>query len=172
MTPSPGESVQSLPAVVVKSGLRCVCGLDGWDDFSGIRGRFYIEMLGEVFEERGGGGLGDGMELGRKGFFGGCGFVCFGWNFCFCCRFDLRLWATAAGDVNGGYLEAEEEETGAAGIDVVEGEGGEYFAEGVLDVGAGARLGNGEATAAGVAGLRVGAGFAGLVVVVAVLLVA
>lgn len=121
-------------------------------------------MLGEGFNEGGGGGVGDGVELGWEGFVGGCFVVGLGFGFC--------RDSAAAGDVDGGDLEAEEDESGAAGVDVVEGDRGEDLAEGGLDVGAGARLGDGEASAAGVAGLGIGRGFARLVVVVAVVLVA
>lgn len=140
-------------------------------------GWFDVEVLGEGFEESGEAGAGDAVELGWEGFFGGWGFFRL-WGLGFGNWFGrwLGFWgllrALAAGDVEGGDLEAVEDESGAARVDVVEGDGGEDLAEGVLDVGAGAWFGDGEGVAAGVAGLRVGRGFAGLVVVVAVVLVA
>jgi hypothetical protein len=71
------------------------------------------------------------------------------------------------GQVEGGDLEAVEEESGAAGVEVVGGDAAEDFADGGLD--GAAVLGDGEVEGglAGAAGFQVGYGFAGGVVVVA-----
>ena len=72
-----------------------------------------------------------------------------------------------AGEIGGGDLEAVEEKTGAAWIDVVEGDAGEDLAEAVLNGGSAGRSGDLEAVAAGLTLLEAGCGFAGAVVVVA-----
>lgn len=76
------------------------------------------------------------------------------------------------GEVEAGDLEAVEEETGAAGVDVVGGDALEDLADGGLDGGAvfGERQVEGGAAAAALA--RVGDGFSGGVVVVAELFLA
>lgn len=56
------------------------------------------------------------------------------------------------GDVGGGDLEAVEQEAGAAGVDVVSGEGAHDLFEGGLDVGAGAESLEGDGVVAGAAG--------------------
>jgi hypothetical protein len=70
-------------------------------------------------------------------------------------------------EVGGGDLEGVEEESGAAWVDVVLGEAGDDLAEGFLDGGSAAGLGEREGTAAGLAEAWVGDGLALGVVVVA-----
>ena len=75
-------------------------------------------------------------------------------------------------EIGAGDLEAVEEETGAAGVEVVGGETLEDEADGELDGGAVLKDRELDGGAAGFAGVGVGAGTAGGVVVVAEVLVA
>ena len=72
-----------------------------------------------------------------------------------------------AGEVEAGDLEAVEEESGAAGIEVVGGDAAEDFADGGLDGGTVFGEGKVEGGLAGAAGFETGDGAAGGVVVVA-----
>jgi hypothetical protein len=75
-------------------------------------------------------------------------------------------------EVGGGDLEGVEEESGAARVEVVLGDAGDDLAEGLLDGGAAAGLGELEGAAAGLAEAGVGDGLALGVVVVAELFAA
>ena len=86
--------------------------------------------------------------------------------------FVLGLEGLLFGQVEGGDLEAVEEQAGAAGVEVVGGDALEDLADGGLDGGAVLGEGQVEGGAAGAAGARVGGGAAGGVVVVAEVLVA
>jgi hypothetical protein len=71
------------------------------------------------------------------------------------------------GEVGTGDLEGVEEETGAAGVDVVRGDASENLAEGVLDAVSTAGYGKLEPVASGLPLLRIGDGSTGVVMVVA-----
>ena len=175
----------------------CAVGLKGGEDgfagggfaVLGCAGRgFYAVVFGEVVEERGHNVAAERAETRRGGegvfvervagcglLVAGCGLpvVRLGGGFFFFLLFLLLLFfLVVVVEVEGGDLEAVEEQAGAAAVDVVEGEVGDDFSDGLLDVGAGGRFGEFEGAAAGVAGLGVGGGLALLVVEVAVVFVA
>jgi hypothetical protein len=79
----------------------------------------------------------------------------------------LLLGVLVVFEVGGGDLEGVEEESGAARVEVVLGDAGDDLAEGLLDGGSAAGLGEGEGAAAGLAEAGVGNGAALGVVVVA-----
>ena len=169
----------------------CAHGLEGWEDgFVGggfavfgraVRGSYSV-VFGEVIEESGHDRAGERTRRDGEGVFVE-GVVC-------CGLLMVRLGTAGSGflillflllllffvvvlvEVESGDLEGVEEQAGAAGVDVVEGEVGEDLADGLLDVGAGGGFGQRDGVAAGVAGLGVGGGSARLVVEVAVVFVA
>jgi len=178
----------------------CALGLEGGKDgfvagwfavFGGAGRGFYSVVFGEVREESGRDWAGEGVETRRRGegvfvervvrcglLIAGCwlqvvslGAGGGGFLFFLLLLF-LLLFLVVLVEVEGGDLESVEEQAGAAGVDVVEGEVGEDLADGLLDVGAGGGLGQLDGVAAGVAGLGVGGGSARLVVEVAVVFVA
>ena len=107
-----------------------------------------------------GGFAGDCVLLG----FGGGGF---GFEFSGCCCGLVFLVFLRGGEVCCGDLQGVEDETGAAGVDVVVAEQMNDFAEGGLDGGPGVGCSEQEEVAAGLAQTGLGDGFAGVVVVVA-----
>jgi hypothetical protein len=82
----------------------------------------------------------------------------------------VLCWTLGFGEDASGDLEAVEEESGSAWIDLVGGDASKNFAKGLLD--GGSVFGNGEFEFEGSEGAVPGRGFAGGVVVVAEVLVA
>ena len=175
----------------------CALGLEGGKDgfvagwfavFGGAGRGFYSVVFGEVREESGRDWAGEGVETRRRGegvfvervvrcglLIAGCWFLIVRLGLGgagFLLLLFLLLFLVVLVEVEGGDLESVEEQAGAAGVDVVEGEVGEDLADGLLDVGAGGGLGQLDGVAAGEAGLGVGGGSARLVVEVAVVFVA